>query len=180
MVLSLRVNIPMQLAIVESSGSITILEELLPNTSLDKFYVSDITNYEIIKSGEIIPDIGMKMIDFTSNHITSIVMNSININPDSKVKSVVIKLVDNANSDIINLSLQNALKTLPEIQPEVIQIVLNFILSETPITTSDYSYDGPLSWTMAINYTKTSTSDNINNFTNLNNRNNFTNFVDGK
>jgi hypothetical protein len=166
MVLSLRVNVPMQLAIVESSGSITILEELLPITSLDKFYVSDITNYNQIKSGEIIPDIGMKMIDFTSNHITNVVTSSIKINPDSKVKSVIIKLVDNANSDIINLSLQNALKTLPEIQPEVIQIVLNFILSDKTIRTDDYSYEGPLTWSMCVYYNTTNNNTTTNNYTN--------------
>ena len=168
MVLSFRVNIPMIMAIEERTDSITILEELLPNTKLDKFYVSDITDYKQIKSGEIIPDIGMKMIDFTSNHINNVVTSAIKINPESKVKSVVIKLVDNKNSDLIATTLQNVLKSLPTIQPEVIQIVFNYVLSKTSILTPDYSYDGPLTWSMCVYYTTNTTNTTNNNTTNNN------------
>ena len=158
MVLSLRVNIPLQLGIVESSGSITILEELLLPVDLDKSYDKVITDYEKIKSGEIVEDIGLKMINFTSNYITSVVTRAIIFQKDSKVKSVVIRLVDNQNSELIAKSLEDVLKTLPDIQPDVIQIVFNYVLSKTSILTPDYSYDGPLSWTMAINYTNGTTN----------------------
>ena len=148
---SIRVNIPMQLAIVESSGGIEILSELLQETELNKIY-TEVGDYTKIKSGDIIPEIGLKIIDFTSNYITNDVSSKIKYNTGSNVKSVIIRPVDNSNMNYANESLQRALSSLPAIQPDTIQIVLNFILSETPIVTSDYSYNGKLNWTMGINY----------------------------
>ena len=147
---SIRVNIPMQLAIVESSGGIEILTELLQETELNKIY-TEVGDYTKIKSGAIIPEIGLKIIDFTSNYITNDVLSSIKYLSDN-VKSVIIRPVDNSNMNYANESLQRALSSLPAIQPDTIQIVLNFILSETPIVTQDYYYNGPLAWTMGINY----------------------------
>ena len=148
---SIRVNIPMPLAIVESSGGIEILTELLQETELNKIY-TEVDDYTKIKSGAIIPDIGLKIIDFTSNYITNDVLSRIKYNTTGNVKSVIIRPVDNSNMNYANESLQRVLRSLPMTQPDTIQIVLNFILSETPIVTQDYSYKGPLAWTMGIKY----------------------------
>ena len=153
MVLSIFVNIPLQLGIEERNDDITVKQELVPSSELDHVYEDFMSDYADFKSGSILPGIGVKMIDFTENHITTVVTNGIVYLPGSKVKSIAIRLVDNSNSDIINSALPNVLKGLPDEQPQVVQIILNFVLSDKSISTPDYYYTGPLTWTMGINYT---------------------------
>jgi hypothetical protein len=152
---SLRVNVPLLLAVEELSGDISVFDTLVPNNLLDNNSDINLDNYEMLKSGAIYEVIGTKMTDFASKQITDYVSSKILYKKGTSVRSVVIRIVDNENAAAINTALETATAQLPVIQPDVVQFVFTFILADGIIDTSDYSYeDGKLSWTMGVNIVK--------------------------
>lgn len=157
---SLRVNVPVQLGVLDFSDTITVSSEII--RTADGIVQSDITDYELFKGGAIIPDVGTKMAQFAETTISNTVSSAIRIKPDSPITSVKIQVAENANTEAINEALQSALANLPAVQPNIVQIVLTFVLATEPIETEDYIYDGQLSWTLAVNYIKPLNTANLN------------------
>lgn len=152
-IVSLRVNIPVLLAVEEHTGEIAVLNTLVPDAQLDAHSNIVLNNYEMLTSGAIYETVGTKMTDFASNQITDYVSRTLVYKPGTNVKSVVIKIIDDANVSAINDALANV--QLPTVQPDVVQLVFTFVLSDEPIDTPDYSYvDKKRTWTMGINLTK--------------------------
>ncbi len=157
---SLRVNIPVLLAVEEHAGEITVLNTLVPDTKLDAHSNVVLDNYEMLTSGAIYETVGTKMTDFASNQITDYVSRALVYKPGTKVKSVVIKIMDDDNISAINAALANV--QLPALQPDVVQLVFTFVLSNEPIYTPDYSYvDGKRTWTMGINLKKPAATNSV-------------------
>ena len=152
-VISLRVNVPVLLAVEEHSGDIIVLNTLVPDTLLDSHSNVVLNNYEMLTSGVIYETVGTQMTTFAANQITDYVSRTIVYKQGTKVKSVVIKIMDDDNISAINAALANV--QLPAVQPDVVQLVFTFVLSNEPIDTPDYSYeDGKRTWTMGINLTR--------------------------
>ena len=159
-IVSLRVNIPVLLAVEEHAGEITVLNTLVPDTDLDKNSKVVLNNYEMLTSGAIYEEIGTKMTEFASNQITDYVSRALVYKPGTNVKSVVIKIIDDANVSAINAALTSV--QLPAVQPDVVQLVFTFVLSDEPIDTPDYSYlDGKRKWTMGISLTKPAPTNSV-------------------
>ena len=153
-VISLRVLVPVLLAVEEHSGDITVLNTLVPDAILDAHSTVVLNNYEMLTSGAIYDTVGTQMTDFATNQITNQVSASLVYKPGSAVKSVVIRIMDDDNVSAINTALAGIGAQLPTVQPDVVQLVFSFVLSDGKIDTPDYSYDGKLTWTMGINLTK--------------------------
>ena len=151
-IVSLQVNVPVQLGILDYSDVITVSNTLVQEVDERvEYFVSD---YAAFVGGAIIPDVGTKMATFAETVISNEVSSSIQIKPSSTLTSVKIQVAENANTDAINEALQSALGNLPAIQPDTVQIVLTFVLATETIETDDYTYDGKMSWTLAINYNR--------------------------
>lgn len=152
-VVSLQVNVPVQLGILDFSDAITISNTLVQE--VDKKVDAIVSDYTTFKSGEFIPDVGTKMTTFTESVISNEVSSGVQIKPGSAITSVKIQIAENENTNAINDALQSALQKLPSIQPDIIQIVITFVLSTDPkIETDDYTYEGKMSWTLAVNYNR--------------------------
>jgi hypothetical protein len=159
-VISLRVNVPVLLAVEEHSGDIIVLNTLVPDTLLDSHSNIVLDNYEMLTSGVIYETVGTQMTTFAANQITDYVSRAIVYKPGTKVKSVAIKIMDDDNISAINAALANV--QLPAVQPDVVQLVFTFVLSNEPIDTSDYSYvDGKRTWTMGINLKKPAATNSV-------------------
>ena len=76
-IVSLRVNIPVLLAVEEHAGEITVLNTLVPDTDLDAHSKVVLNNYEMLTSGAIYEEIGTKMTEFASNQITDYVSRAL-------------------------------------------------------------------------------------------------------
>ena len=152
-VVSLQVNVPVQLGILDFIDAITISNTLVQE--VDHRIDAIMTDYNAFKSGDFIPDVGTKMTTFTESVISKDVSSDIRIKPGSAITSVKIQIVGNENTNAINDALQSALQKLPSVQPDIIQIVITFVLStDTKIETDDYTYEGKMSWTLAVNYNR--------------------------
>lgn len=152
-VVSLQVNVPVQLGILDFSDAITVTNTLVQE--VDKQVDAIVSDYTSFKSGEFIPDVGTKMTTFTESVISDEVSSDVQIKPGSAITSVKIQIAENENTNAINDALQSALQKLPSIQPDIIQIVITFVLStDTKIETDDYTYEGKMSWTLAVNYNR--------------------------
>lgn len=159
-VVSLRVNVPVLLAVEEHSGDIIVLNTLVPDTLLDSHSNIVLDNYEMLTSGVIYETVGTQMTTFAANQITDYVSRAIVYKPGTKVKSVAIKIMDDDNISAINAALANV--KLPTVQPDVVQLVFTFVLSDEPIDTPDYSYvDGKRTWTMGINLKKPAPTNSV-------------------
>lgn len=150
---SLHVNVPVQLGIVELNDTITVSNIITPPHIFDSFRQESIFDYEAFKSGIAIANIGNIMTRFTTDDISINVSQGLVIKAGSKLTSIKIQIADNANTTLINDALSWALSNLPSEQPDVIQLVFTFVLSNAAIDTADYSYNGKMSWTLGINYT---------------------------
>jgi hypothetical protein len=152
-VVSLQVNVPVQLGILDFSDAITISNTLVQE--VDQQVDAIVSDYTAFKSGSFIPDVGTKMTTFTESIISNEVSSGVQIKPGSAITSVKIQIAENENTNAINDALQSALQKLPSIQPDIIQIVITFVLSTDPkIETDDYTYEGKMSWTLAVNYNR--------------------------
>lgn len=152
-VVSLQVNVPVQLGILDFSDAITISNTLVQE--VDQQVDAIVSDYTAFKSGQLIPDVGTKMTTFTESIISNEVSSGVQIKPGSAITSVKIQIAENENTNAINDALQSALQKLPSIQPDIIQIVITFVLStDTKIETDDYTYEGKMSWTLAVNYNR--------------------------
>jgi hypothetical protein len=152
-VVSLKVNVPVQLGILDFSEAITVTNTLVQE--VDKKVDAFVSDYTSFKSGSFIPDVGTKMTTFTESVISNEVSSGVQIKPGSAITSVKIQIAENENTNAINDALQSALQKLPSVQPDIIQIVITFLLSiDQKIETDDYTYEGKMSWTLAVNYNR--------------------------
>jgi len=157
---SLQINVPVQIGVLDSdviTVSNTLVQEV--DDSIDDF----ISNYAAFVAGAIIPDVGTKMATFAETVISNQVNSSIKIKPNSTITSVRIRVAENENTNTINNALQSALGNMPATQPEIVQIVLRFVLATAVIDTENYIYDGKMNWTLAINYRRRDPISFINN-----------------
>lgn len=161
-VVSLQINVPVQIGVLDSDSDVITVSNTLVRAvdhSIDDF----ISDYELFVAGAVIPDVGKKMTTFAETVISNQVNSSIKIKQNSTITSVRIRVAENGNTNTINNALQSALGNLPDTQPEIVQIVLTFVLATAAIDTEDYFYDGKMNWTLAINYKRRDPISFINN-----------------